>query len=203
MRQGQNKQRSRNRGGRKPGQGFSPNRSMDSNGPDVKVRGTAQTIYEKYQQLARDAHSSGDRVNAENYLQHAEHYYRLIQAMQAALQQQQQNRAPQNNQDNNGAEEGANNVQSEQPAMENAGNASNGNAPARAVAEEVKSPDAERPVEQAAPIAEAAPVVEAVAPAKPPRKKRTPKPKAKPVEVVDDASGQSADDAAPEPAAAE
>lgn len=65
-------------GGRKSSHG--PNRSYDSNGPDVKVRGTASHIFEKYQQLARDAQSAGDRVAAENYLQHAEHYYRLMLA---------------------------------------------------------------------------------------------------------------------------
>jgi hypothetical protein len=55
----------------------------------VKIRGNANHIYEKYLQLARDANSSGDRVMAENYLQHAEHYYRLIMAYQAHIQQQQ------------------------------------------------------------------------------------------------------------------
>jgi hypothetical protein len=63
---------------------------MDSNGPDVKIRGTPAHIYEKYLQLARDAHSGGDRVQAENYLQHAEHYYRLIMAAQAQLPPHQQ-----------------------------------------------------------------------------------------------------------------
>lgn len=51
---------------------------FDSNGPDVRIRGTAYQIVEKYQTLAKDAMSSGDRVLAENYLQHAEHYQRLI-----------------------------------------------------------------------------------------------------------------------------
>lgn len=59
-----------------------PNRSFESTGPDVKVRGPAAQIYEKYQQLARDAHGAGDRVMAESYLQHAEHYFRLLRAMQ-------------------------------------------------------------------------------------------------------------------------
>jgi hypothetical protein len=58
-------------------------RVYESNGPDVKVRGTAHHIAEKYQQLARDAQASGDPVAAENYLQHAEHYYRIIAAAQA------------------------------------------------------------------------------------------------------------------------
>ncbi|MCF4167030.1 DUF4167 domain-containing protein [Zavarzinia compransoris] len=82
MRSGQHSKRPRggrqSNGGRKTSHG--PNRTYDSNGPDVKVRGTANHIYEKYQQLARDAQSAGDRVAAENYLQHAEHYYRLMLA---------------------------------------------------------------------------------------------------------------------------
>jgi hypothetical protein len=59
-------------------------RTFDSSGPDVKIRGSAAQIYEKYQALARDANSSGDRVGAENYLQHAEHYYRILVANQVA-----------------------------------------------------------------------------------------------------------------------
>ncbi|MEI9906167.1 MAG: DUF4167 domain-containing protein [Asticcacaulis sp.] len=78
---GMKRQRSRNR---KPsGNQNNPNRAYESNGPEgTKVRGNAQTIYEKYQQLARDANSSGDRVLAENHLQHAEHYFRMIRQMQ-------------------------------------------------------------------------------------------------------------------------
>ena len=71
---------------RRPGGGNNPNRALDSNGPDVRIRGTANQIYDKYQQLARDASSAGDRVKAESYLQHAEHYFRLIRAMQPAQQ---------------------------------------------------------------------------------------------------------------------
>lgn len=85
MRPGQNK-RMRGRNNRK---GPNPlTRTYESNGPDVKVRGTAQHIAEKYLQLARDAQSSGDPVMAESYLQHAEHYYRLIAAAMAAQQAQ-------------------------------------------------------------------------------------------------------------------
>jgi hypothetical protein len=79
------RQRGRNRGGGGGGgkQPQNANRAFDSNGPDgVKVRGNAQHVFEKYQQLARDATSSGDRVLAENYLQHAEHYFRLLRALQ-------------------------------------------------------------------------------------------------------------------------
>jgi len=71
-----NNRRSRGRGGRKSGN--SRNQTFDSNGPGARVRGNASQIYEKYQQLARDAASGGDRVGAENFLQHAEHYYRLM-----------------------------------------------------------------------------------------------------------------------------
>jgi len=63
------------------------NRALDSNGPDVKVRGTASTIYEKYTTLARDAASSGNRVKAESYRQHAEHYLRVMNAQEAAKQE--------------------------------------------------------------------------------------------------------------------
>ena len=71
--------RSRGRGRR---QQNPVNRSYDSNGPDVRVRGTASQVFEKYQALARDATSSGDRVMAENYQQHAEHYFRILQSVQ-------------------------------------------------------------------------------------------------------------------------
>ena len=57
----------------------------ESNGPDVKIRGTASHVAEKYLQLARDAQSSGDPIAAENYYQHAEHYFRLIAAAQEQL----------------------------------------------------------------------------------------------------------------------
>jgi len=81
------RQRGRNRNGGGTGGGGKPqqnvNRAFDSNGPDnVKIRGHAQHVFEKYQQLARDAFSSGDRVLAENYLQHADHYFRVLRMLQ-------------------------------------------------------------------------------------------------------------------------
>jgi hypothetical protein len=60
------------------------NHVFDSSGPEMRVRGTAQQLYEKYQQLARDASSSGDRVTGEAYYQHAEHYFRIINAINQA-----------------------------------------------------------------------------------------------------------------------
>ena len=80
MRQGQQNRRGRGRGGRKPQNPLA--RSYESNGPEVKIRGTAAHIAEKYMSLARDALASGDLVAAESYLQHAEHYNRIIMAAQ-------------------------------------------------------------------------------------------------------------------------
>ena len=79
MRQSNQKSRSRGRG-RKPQNPMS--RNFESNGPDVKIRGNAAHIAEKYTTLARDCLSNGDRVIAENYLQHAEHYNRIVAAAQ-------------------------------------------------------------------------------------------------------------------------
>jgi hypothetical protein len=82
--------------GRKPGGGGGGgggnhgNRPLESNGPEVKIRGTAAQIYEKYSQYARDAQSSGDRVKTENYLQHAEHYFRIMAATMPREQRIQQ-----------------------------------------------------------------------------------------------------------------
>lgn len=97
MRQGQNKNRMRGRGNNNNSRkgGNSRNQSYESNGPDVKVRGNAQQVVEKYLTLARDASSAGDRINAESYYQFAEHYYRIMNA-NAANEQQQQQRHQQN-----------------------------------------------------------------------------------------------------------
>jgi Domain of unknown function (DUF4167) len=63
------------------------NHVFDSNGPDIRVRGTAQQLFEKYLQLGRDATSGGDRVMAEGYLQYAEHYFRVLNLMNQAVAQ--------------------------------------------------------------------------------------------------------------------
>lgn len=84
------KQRSRgnkNRNNRPTG-GNVINRVFDSSGPDGKVRGTPQQIIEKYLQLHRDAQLSGDRVNAENFAQHAEHYTRILAEAQREVERQ-------------------------------------------------------------------------------------------------------------------
>jgi hypothetical protein len=96
MRNGQNqnkRMRNRNNPNRNDGnrgRGQNPmTRVFESNGPDIKIRGTASHVAEKYVQLARDARSSGDPVAAENYYQHAEHYFRLIAAAQEQFRQNQ------------------------------------------------------------------------------------------------------------------
>ncbi|WP_245903494.1 DUF4167 domain-containing protein [Humitalea rosea] len=112
-------------GGQQP---LNRNHVFDSSGPDMRMRGTAQQLFEKYLQVGRDATGAGDRVMAESYFQHAEHYFRILNAMaqaatqhapqQAAAQQQQgrwrngpeqpgdqdgyQNDQPQNGQPQNG-----------------------------------------------------------------------------------------------------
>ncbi len=77
MRQGSNPRRSRGRGPRKPHNPSRP-QNYDNPGPDVRVRGNTYQVMEKYLALARDASLAGDRIAMENYLQHAEHYYRTI-----------------------------------------------------------------------------------------------------------------------------
>ena len=92
MRQGQQNRRGRNRsGGRKPQSALT--RNFESNGPNVKIRGTASHIAEKYLALARDALSSGDIIVAESYFQHAEHYNRIIMTAQAERQSGAEQRA--------------------------------------------------------------------------------------------------------------
>src|ERR1700691_3679470 len=90
MRNGQNNKRMRGRNRKGGGHHQNPlSRMYESNGQDVKIRGTASHIAEKYLQLARDAQSSGDTIASENYYQHAEHYFRLIAAAQEQFRQNQ------------------------------------------------------------------------------------------------------------------
>lgn len=77
-----------NGGGQQNGRRVNPRvQSFDSNGPEVRIRGTAYQINEKYVTLARDAASAGDRILAESYLQHAEHYQRFINEMNEEMNQ--------------------------------------------------------------------------------------------------------------------
>lgn len=100
QRQGHGRQQNNRRGRGRSGGGNNNNnnnrrqnpltRNIDSNGPEIKVRGTISHVFEKYQSLANDAQVMSEHIAAENYLQHAEHYYRLMNEYQAQQQQQQQ-----------------------------------------------------------------------------------------------------------------
>jgi hypothetical protein len=116
-----NKSRSRNKssshnGGQQRRVGNIVNRVFDSSGPDGKVRGTPQQIIDKYNVLARDAQVSGDRVAAESYLQHAEHYSRMLGEAQRQQQEQQEQQQQQQRQNNDRERE--DNQWSDQPRDE-------------------------------------------------------------------------------------
>ena len=90
------KSRSRNKPNRNRSVGNIVNRVFDSSGPEGKVRGTPQQIIEKYNQLARDAQLSGDRVATENFQQHAEHYLRMLGEAQREQDQRRDEQERQN-----------------------------------------------------------------------------------------------------------
>lgn len=107
---GKNNNRNKNNNNR---DSHSPNRVYESAGPEGKVRGTPQQIIDKYQALARDYQLSGDRVMAENFLQHAEHYTRILvaaQEAQAERQAQQQANQPQHNSGSGQPQQGGQNA---------------------------------------------------------------------------------------------
>lgn len=89
-------------GGQQP---LNRNHVFDSSGPDMRMRGTAQQLFEKYLQVGRDATGAGDRVMAESYFQHAEHYFRILNAMTQAASQHQQPAPQQQGRWRNGPEQ--------------------------------------------------------------------------------------------------
>jgi hypothetical protein len=95
MRPSQKGRGARNKGGGRKPVGNVINRVFESAGPEGKVRGTPQQIIEKYQNLARDAQTSGERVLSESFLQHAEHYARLLNAAQEQAEERRQQQAQQ------------------------------------------------------------------------------------------------------------
>ncbi|MEM7301236.1 MAG: DUF4167 domain-containing protein [Pseudomonadota bacterium] len=197
--------RGRGGGGGRKGQN-QLNRSMESSGPDVKIRGTAAHIAEKYMALARDAISSGDMIAAENYHQHAEHYNRMIAAAVAAQAQrneQRQQEAAERENRNSGDAEAANGQASDQsknegeataPSSASDGDVSavNGSGP-QPVLDEVPAEVSikDTPVNGAAPKAEA----EAEGEPKPKRTRRPRRPKR---EATDAPAEQAASDNASE-----
>jgi hypothetical protein len=101
MRQNQGSKRSRGRNQNRR-TGPSRNQTFDSNGPSVRIRGNASQVHEKYIAMAQDASSSGDSISSENYLQHAEHYYRIlaVQREEAEARASNQQQSPRNNNNN-------------------------------------------------------------------------------------------------------
>jgi hypothetical protein len=99
MKQGSNSRRARGRGN---GRRHSRNQNFDSNGPDVRVRGNAQQVLDKYLILARDALSAGDRISSENYFQHAEHYHRILHSGEDGNGEGRRDRRPHSMNDNGG-----------------------------------------------------------------------------------------------------
>jgi hypothetical protein len=100
------KSRSRSKSNRPRSIGNIVNRVFDSSGPEGKVRGTPQQIIEKYLILARDAQLSNDRVSAENFMQHAEHYTRMLAEAQRELAAEQEQRRPQGENGQGGSQGG-------------------------------------------------------------------------------------------------
>lgn len=178
-----------NSGGRRGGS--SRSQSFESNGPDIKVRGNAQQIVDKYQTLAREAATAGNPVMAENYYQHAEHYHRVLSANSGGENRQnnrQQDGDDNRNNTNNNNNNADNNQQKSngQAAATNANGGQNGSA---AVASDAPgSPDAnvtpvnEKKPEPTAPTASEAPnrkpsleTAEKTGRKRPPRGSRPPK----------------------------
>jgi len=146
-------------GGGNGNQPLNRNHVFDSSGPDVRLRGTAQQLFEKYLQLGRDATGGGDRVAAEGYFQHAEHYFRILGAMNAAQQQQQQPAQGQGQQDRRYREPGEgyreqaeNYGQDAAPSQDGEGGDSNGHASLEAElageAETLPMPQLRRPASE-------------------------------------------------------
>lgn len=180
MRQGSNSgRRPRGRTNRKQqggGGGQSRTHTFDSNGPDGRVRGNARQVYEKYLTLARDATSAGDRIAAEAYYQHAEHYFRILSDSTDPQSggRRQEDRQPQSYGGDAEASANGNVV----PATEGPVEApANGAAASEAEQPAVDQPGAEQPRIEAAPAAANGPEAEGEAPQKP-RRGRPRKPRA-------------------------
>lgn len=107
MRNGSNNRRSRGRNNNRGKGGHNRTQVYDSNGPEVRIRGTAHQISEKYEALAKDALSTGDRVMAESYLQHAEHYQRIVSEINAQQAARDENRKAYDNKQQNKSQEPA------------------------------------------------------------------------------------------------
>ena len=124
--------RPNNLGGKKHMPVRSHNQTFDSNGPEIRIRGNAHQVLEKYLALARDAAAQGDRVQAENFYQHAEHYFRLINANSNGQQQRRPDRptpADDQSPEMDGEGEDGGQVEASEQGAEHAGEQPEGGSP--------------------------------------------------------------------------
>ena len=187
--QGQNSKRARGRGRRSGGHNqvnFNRNTTFDSNGPEGRLRGNAQQLFEKYTALAHDANAAGERISAEAFTQFADHYYRIHQSILQTAEQQRKahdERQQSRRRDQNGASENAG-----ENASENAGENASENA-SQAVGDtppETKADErADASTSEALSDEEAAAGVKKMVAAGRPRKPRVSK---KPKEVKEDSA---------------
>lgn len=201
MRSSKSRSRSKNNNNRNRSVGNIVNRVFDSSGPEGKVRGTPQQIIDKYTQLARDAQLANDRINAENFQQHAEHYTRLLnegmREMEARREQQERDqRDRQRKQEENNANQQRRNNNDDTRPQE----AEPQSAPAVADPVVADPADAEQPdIIESAPQGDSG-LVETPEETKPKRAPRRRKPK--PVEPAEPVAEETSEpDATPEAAA--
>lgn len=187
--QGQNSKRARGRGRRSGGHNqvnFNRNTTFDSNGPEGRLRGNAQQLFEKYTVLAHDANAAGERISAEAFTQFADHYYRIHQSILQTAEQQRKahdERQQSRRRDQNGASESAGENPSEnagENASENASQAV-GDTPPETKADE----RADASTSEALSDEEAAAGIKKMVAAGRPRKPRVSK---KPKEVKEDSA---------------
>ncbi len=179
---------SRNRNNNAGGGGNVVNRVFDSSGPEGKVRGTPQQIIDKYNQLARDAQLSGDRVATENFQQHAEHYLRLLSEAQREIdsrreEQERQNRERQAERDRQADRDRERNAQRQD---------NNGG--------DLSSDPAEAPQPDVVDTAGDSNLVDTPESQPKPKPPRTRKPRNKPAQNADGANAESDNGSAPEAA---
>ncbi|MCX7566066.1 DUF4167 domain-containing protein [Sulfitobacter sp. F26169L] len=177
-----NKNRNRSGGNQNQG-GNVVNRVFDSSGPEGKVRGTPSQVIEKYNQLARDAQLSNDRVAMENFQQHAEHYLRLLSEAQKEQEakreeQERQNRERQAERDEQERQNRERQAERDRERNERQ---------EREAEQPVEETAAADPSEQPQPVAEEEASTLVDTPETKPKTRRAPRRKAKPVEEAADA----------------
>ena len=187
--QGQNSKRARGRGRRSGGHNhqvnFNRNTTFDSNGPEGRLRGNAQQLFEKYTALAHDANAAGERISAEAFTQFADHYYRINQSILQTAEQQRKahdERQQSRRRDQNGATENAS-----ENTGDNAGEAASANPSEMPADERSDASTSEALSDEEA----AAGVKKMVAAGRPRKARASKKPKEAKEDVADENDGKS------------